>query len=84
MHVPPTSMDNKYNGLAVFMVPKSYLNTQFRMFLMFKDSTRPNESALPDEIYAQTTVLDQQLRQSLNIQNHPPTAAACIIKPIGP
>jgi hypothetical protein len=55
-------MDNKYNGLAVFLMPKSYLNTGFRAFLMFKDSTRPSESAQPDEIYSMTAVIDKQLR----------------------
>jgi hypothetical protein len=59
MHIPPASMDNKYSGLAVFVIPKSYLNTNLRVYTMFKDATRPSESVLPDEIYGSTAVLDQ-------------------------
>ena len=65
MHIPPSSMDNQYSGLAVFVIPKSYLNTQMIAYMMFKDTTRPNESALPDEIYGTTENLDTKLKKSL-------------------
>jgi len=48
--MPPAVMDTKYNGLAVFSVPLSYLQQNLRVKLMFKDASQPGESALPDTI----------------------------------
>lgn len=75
LHLPPASMDNEFAGLAVFMVPRSLLDTDIKMFLIFKDTTRPGDSAMPDEIYGTTKVLDAALRASLKAPNHAPTSA---------
>jgi hypothetical protein len=46
------------------------------MYLMFKDTTRPGASSLPDEIYGSTSVLDASLLASLKAPNHNPTKTA--------
>ena len=70
-HIPPAIMDSLYNGLAVFIVPLSFLNKPLHMQLMFKDTTRPGESSMPDEIYGTTPSMTNALQTSYQNKNHP-------------
>jgi hypothetical protein len=70
-NIPPAIMDSQYNGLTVFLIPYSYISTNLRMWLMFKDRTRPGVTSMPDEVYASTDVLDTALKNSLAKPGHP-------------
>jgi hypothetical protein len=50
-HIPPTVMDNRFNAISVFIMPQSLLNEKLKIFLAFKDDTKPGRSSIPDEIY---------------------------------
>lgn len=75
-------MDNQFSGLSVFVMPRSMLQDNLRVYLMFKDTTRPGGSSLPDEIYGSTSVLDAGLVASLKSPNHNPTQAPVSMQPL--
>ena len=49
---------------------------------MFKDNTRPGDTAMPDEIYGSTGALDRELKTSLNTKGHPTFAIKFDMKPM--
>ena len=75
-------MDSQYNGLAVFLVPISFLDTRLKLRLIFKDNTRPGDTAMPDEIYGATGTLDREMKTSLNTQGNPTFVAKFDMKPM--
>lgn len=75
-------MDSQYNGLAVFVIPASYLAQKTKFQLMFKDQTRPGESSVPDEIYGFTNLLDSSLQANLANPSHPLTNITFQMKPL--
>jgi len=63
MRIPPDVMDNPYGGaLAVFCLPKSYLEKSIKMFVVIKDETKPTAHSMPDEVCGFSDILDEHLR----------------------
>ena len=53
-----------------------------KLKLIFKDNTRPGDTALPDELYGSTGLLDQQLKQSLHTPGNPTVNLPLSMKPM--
>lgn len=63
-------MDNPYQAIANFTMPKSFLERQLKMFLLVKDETKATAHAMPDEIAGFTDFIGDQLRQILYSSGH--------------
>lgn len=63
MRVPPDPMDNIYNALTMFTIPKSMLDEKLSMFLVVKDESSPTVHAMPNVFAGFTDVLDDSLKQ---------------------
>lgn len=65
MRIPPDPMDNIYNSLAAFTIPKSYLDRNTTIYLVVKDETKPTVHAMPSIYVGFTDVLDDSLKSIL-------------------
>jgi hypothetical protein len=65
MRIPPDPMDNIYNALAAFTIPKSFLDRRSTMYLVVKDETKPTVHAMPSIYCGFTDVLDEPLKSIL-------------------
>ena len=65
MRVPADVMDNPFDALAAFYIPKSLLERQIKIFLLVKDETKPTAHSMPDEVCGFTDQLDDTLRKVL-------------------
>ena len=65
MRTPPDAMDNPFGALAVFYLPKSFLDRKVKAFLVIKDETKATAHAMPDEVAGFTDILDEALRKIL-------------------
>ncbi len=70
MRMPPDMIDNQYQAVAQFIVPKSYLERKIKMFLLVKDETKATAHAMPDEIAGFTDILSDALMQILFSTHH--------------
>lgn len=50
MRVPPDVMDNPFQAIASFSMPKSFLERQLKVFMLVKDETKATAHAMPDEV----------------------------------
>ena len=62
MRIPPDPMDNIYNALAMFTIPKSFLDRKLTMFLVVKDETSATVHAMPNIFAGFTDILDESLK----------------------
>jgi hypothetical protein len=65
MRIPPDVMDNQFNALAAFVVPKSYIDRKLMMFVLLKDETKATAHSMPDEVAGSTDFLGQYITKSL-------------------
>jgi hypothetical protein len=65
MRIPPDPMDNIYNALAAFTIPKSFLDRQVTIYLLVKDETKPTVHAMPSIYCGFTDMLDDALKHML-------------------
>ena len=65
MRIPPDPMDNIYNALAAFTIPKSYLDRKTVIYLVVKDETKPTVHAMPSIYCGFTDLLDEYLKSIL-------------------
>ena len=63
--MPPDVMDNQFAALTAFIVPKSFLERQLKMFMLVKDETKATAHAMPDEVCGFTDILDDHLKKIL-------------------
>lgn len=70
MRIPPDVMDNPFQAIANFTMPKSFLERQLKVFLLVKDETKATAHAMPDEIAGFTDFIGDQLRQILYSSGH--------------
>ena len=71
MRIPPDPMDNIYNALAAFTLPKSMLHSNLTLFLVMKDETKPTIHAMPSIYAGFTNVLDDSLVHILTSPGNP-------------
>ena len=63
--MPPDAMDNQFGAITAFIIPKSFLERQLKMFLLVKDETKATAHAMPDEVCGFTDILDEDLKKIL-------------------
>jgi len=68
--MPPDPVRNKYDSLAYFTVPKSYLDKQIQFYVAVKDDSRMMTHAMPNTVIGVTEEADIELRRSLFEQKH--------------
>jgi len=65
MRMPPDVMDNQFQAIAAFSMPRSFLERKLKFFLLVKDETKATSHAMPDEVVGFTEFLDDKLKQIL-------------------
>lgn len=63
--MPPDVMDNQFNAISAFVIPKSFLERKLKMFVLVKDETKATAHAMPDEVCGFTEILDDPLKRIL-------------------
>ncbi|KRX05194.1 C2 domain [Pseudocohnilembus persalinus] len=64
MHkIPPYISDNLYNSIAIFSVPKSYLDKSIQFFIAAKDDSIPSSHVMPNGIVGHTDITDDLLKK---------------------
>lgn len=71
MRIPPDPMDNIYNALAAFTIPKSYLDRGTSIYLAVKDETKPTVHAMPSIYCGYTESLDKPMLECLYSPGNP-------------
>ena len=69
--MPPDPVRNKYDSLAYFTVPKSYLDKQIQFYVAVKDDSRVMTHAMPNLVIGVTEVADVELWRTLFDPKHP-------------
>jgi hypothetical protein len=65
MRMPPDVMDNQFAAISAFVLPKSFLQRQLKMFVLVKDETKATAHSMPDEVCGFTDILDTNLQNIL-------------------
>lgn len=64
MHkIPPHVSETVYNSVAVFTVPKSYLDKNIQFFVAFKDDSIPSSNIMPNGVVGHTDVADELIKK---------------------
>lgn len=71
MRIPPDPMDNIYNALAAFTIPKTYLDRNSTVYLVVKDETKATVHAMPSIYAGATDTLDKPLMECLYAPGNP-------------
>ena len=74
-NIPPSAPENLYNALAVFIMPKSYLNQGLVLSLLLSSQLKPAKSNNPEKVWGQTPagMADKSLTFCLNKPPHKPS-----------
>lgn len=68
--MPPDPVWNKYDSIAYFTVPKSYLDKHLHFYVAVKDDSRIMTHAMPNTVIGVTEEADVELWRSLFEQKH--------------
>ena len=71
MRIPPDPMDNIYQALSAFTIPKTYLQRNTTLYLVVKDETQPTVHAMPSVFSGYTDSLDKPLLDCLYAPGNP-------------
>lgn len=64
MHkIPPYVSDSLYNSIAIFTLPKSFLEKNIQFFIAAKDDSIPCSHIMPNGIVGYTDVADDLLKK---------------------
>lgn len=61
--IPPFTSDTLYNSIAIFTLPKSFLEKNLKFFLAAKDDSIPTAHIMPNGIVGYTDIADELLKK---------------------
>ena len=68
--VPTTFLQNQYNAIANFIVPRSYLDKNLTFFVVVRDIKQISDHSLPNTIAGGVEVSEDLLKTSYFSKNH--------------
>ena len=71
MRIPPDPMDNIYQALAAFTIPKTFLQRNATIYTVVKDETKPTVHAMPSIFSGYTDALDKPMVECLYAPGNP-------------
>lgn len=63
MKIPPHKAESIYNAVAVFTLPKSYLDKGVAFYLGARDDSTPSKHAMPNVSVGYTGIADEDLKK---------------------
>lgn len=63
LKIPPHKADSVYNGVAVFTLPKSYLERGIAFYLATRDDSIQSLHSMPNGIVGYSEIVDDTLRK---------------------